>query len=150
MYPHRGFNKFTQESKTVKNSGRSTLRCRHPRSNGLSSASDFYFKILLGGLCVCYIRASQMLQWGAYREGKCDVSKIQICEYGICLHIQKGFIRSHWSKTVLISPPHNNFTVKMLVLGHLGFFFVLSGNASLSHNFTNLVFVTSSLSFSIQ
>ena len=47
-------------------------------------------------------------------------------------------------------PPHNNFTVQMLILGHLGFFFVLSGNASLSYNFTNLVFVTSSLLFFVQ
>ena len=88
-----------------------------------------------------------MLQWGAYREGKCDVSKIEICEYGIGLHIQKGFIWSHWSKTVLITPPlPTTISTTNACFWPRGLFrFVLSGKASLSHNFTNLVFLTSSL-----
>ena len=99
-----------------------------------------------------------MLQWGAYKEGKCDVSKIQICEYGIgsllvCISrkaLYKVIEAKQCLYPLLPPPPHNNFTVQMLFLGHLGFFFVLSGNASLSYNFTNLVFVTSPLLFSIQ
>ena len=63
-----------------------------------------------------------MLQWGAYREGKCNVSKIEICEYGIGLHIQKGFIWSYWSKTVLIPPSPQQFALQMLIFGHVGSF----------------------------
>ena len=48
-------------------------------------------------------------------------------------------------------PPPQQFYSTNAYFRPLGlFFFVLSGNASLSYNFTNLVFVTSSLLFFIQ
>ena len=47
---------------------------------------------------------------GLYREGKCDVIKIQLYEYGIGLHIQKGFIWSRRSKTVVM--PSHQFALK--------------------------------------
>ena len=93
-----------------------------------------------------------LIKRGCVTSQKFKFANMELVPYWFCIS-RKALYKVIEAKQCLYPPPpppHNNFTVQMLILGHLGFFFVLSGNASLSYNFTNLVFVTSLLLFSVQ
>ena len=72
-----------------------------------------------------------MLQWGAYKEGKLDVSKIQICEYGIgsllvCIS-RKALYKVIEAKQCLYPlppPPQQQFYSTNAYFRPLGLFFL--------------------------
>ena len=97
----------------------------------------FISKFCLGDSAFVIFVPCKGFNEGLIGRGSVTSQKFKFVNMAIGLHIQKGFIWSRGSKTMLLWP------------GGL-FLFVLSGYASLSHNITNLVFVTSSLPFSIQ